>query len=266
MKMNLVTVVASLSIVATIVWIIGLGMTINDQLLQESSAGSPPASTSDEAEQSSDTFLLALGDSLTRGTGDLQGQGYVTYLLDELKSRSDQSIQLSNLAVRGYTSEELLNQLEQTEIQRQIAQADMIFMTIGGNDLFQGGQALSVDSAFIIENSTETYLENLEEIYSAIESANGDTTVYHLGLYNPFNQLDGAEMTSSAVRNWNNESAEIAAKFDHVVFVPTYDLFQLDVNDFIYSDQFHPNNEGYQLIGRRLAALITLNEGGEGDE
>ena len=49
----------------------------------------------------------------------------------------------------------------------------------------------------------------------------------------------------------------LAGQFDKIVFVPTFDLFQLSVNDYLYSDQFHPNQAGYQLISDRLASLIN---------
>ena len=47
----------------------------------------------------------------------------------------------------------------------------------------------------------------------------------------------------------------VAGKFEKVVFVPTFDLFQLSVNDYLYSDHFHPNQAGYELISNRLAPL-----------
>ncbi|WP_280772294.1 GDSL-type esterase/lipase family protein [Salipaludibacillus daqingensis] len=264
MKINLVNVVTTLSVLATIAWIVGMGITINDQLLTTTSSSQEWTTTPNEPEeQTSGLFILALGDSLTRGTGDTTGQGYVTYVLEDLKSSGDNSINLSNLAVGGFTSEQLIDQLQESEIQRQIAQADMIFMTIGGNDLFQGGQALMAYSSEMIEETTQQYKENLTSIYTTIESANPNAVVYHVGLYDPFQELDNSNQTSSTVRQWNFESAEIAASFDNVVYVPSYDLFELNVSDFLFSDQFHPNNRGYELIGRRLASLLSLEQGGQ---
>jgi lysophospholipase L1-like esterase len=63
------------------------------------------------------------------------------------------------------------------------------------------------------------------------------------------------------VREWNFASAETAANYQKTVVVPTFDLFELNVNDYLYSDQFHPNSQGYKLIGERLATLITFSEG-----
>lgn len=267
MKINLVNTVATLSIIASLTWVIGLGMAIDDQLLKNTSSPLPLTTTDDtEPEQLSERFVLALGDSLTRGTGDTSGQGYVTHMMDEWNSKDDESINLSNLAVGGYRSEQLLNQVEQSELQRQIAQADTILMTIGGNDLFRGGQALFEFSPSDIKESKQRYLKNLESIYTSIRDVNPEATVYHIGLYNPFSELDNGSDTSSTVREWNFDSAKLAANFTSIVYVPSYDLFQLNVKDYLHSDQFHPNNKGYELIGERLTSLITLKKGEEINE
>jgi lysophospholipase L1-like esterase len=34
-------------------------------------------------------------------------------------------------------------------------------------------------------------------------------------------------------------------------------LFQLKVDDYLYTDKFHPNAKGYKLIAERVASLIT---------
>ena len=58
----------------------------------------------------------------------------------------------------------------------------------------------------------------------------------------------------------------LTGKFENIVFVPTFDLFQLSVNDYLYSDQFHPNQAGYELISDRLAPLIKWEKEVEDDE
>jgi len=51
---------------------------INDQIFTTTSSSQEETTTPNEPEkQTSGLFILALGDLLTRGTGDTTGQGYV---------------------------------------------------------------------------------------------------------------------------------------------------------------------------------------------
>ena len=84
---------------------------------------------------------------------------------------------------------------------------------------------------------------------------------FHIGLYNPFIEMEESKQTSEYVRQWNFASAELAANYQKIVYVPTFDLFELNVNDYLFSDKFHPNAAGYQLIGERVASLINFSEG-----
>ncbi len=257
----MVKVVTILSILATFMWLVGLYFTVNDQFFKNSTPPEPQTSTvSTSDKQANDVSILALGDSLTRGTGDSTGKGYVQYMLDNLKSKSKENINLSNLAIKGYTSEQLLTQLKQTEIQRQIEQSDIIVMTIGGNDLFQGGESIANFNQAKIETLEKTYISNLKRIYGTLRELNPEATIYHVGLYNPFNQLADSANTSSAVRNWNFATAELAASYKKIVYVPTYDLFEMNVNNYLSSDKFHPNSSGYQRISDRVSSLITFGK------
>ncbi|WP_442593886.1 GDSL-type esterase/lipase family protein [Neobacillus sp. D3-1R] len=201
--------------------------------------------------------IIALGDSLTRGTGDEGGKGYIGYLVEQLQEKTKQKITLQNLGVKGFRSKQLLNQVGQEGIKRQVQEADIIIITIGGNDLFQGGQTLLKLNQQNVDKLREQYLVNLKEMIFVLRTANKDATIFFVGLYNPFIDLSQAEVTTKAVRQWNFETSELLDQFPQTVFVPTFDLFQLKVNDYLYSDKFHPNAEGYKLIAERVASLIT---------
>lgn len=62
---------------------------------------------------------------------------------------------------------------------------------------------------------------------------------------------------SSVVRDWNYNTAETLAQDSKAVFVPTYDLFQQNTADYLFTDHFHPNEKGYRLMAERAAALIA---------
>lgn len=258
MSRKLVNYVAIASALASLLWIAGLGWTIVDYVNKPAAGKEEPTTPTETAVEKDGLQIVALGDSLTRGTGDSEGKGYVGNLIANLEAKTDQKLSLTNLGIKGQTSVQLTIQVQQKEIQRQVQIADIIMITIGGNDLFRGGQALMDTSPESLQPIEEKFNENLHTILAEIRKVNPVASIFLIGLYNPFIELENAELTSKTVRDWNYQSAEIAATYPKTVFVPTFDLFQLNVNQYLYTDQFHPNTEGYRLIAERVASLITL--------
>ncbi len=243
----------------------GLGLTLYDYFDTSKATAIESDIRSDEPQLDKDKKqiqIVAMGDSLTRGSGDSEGLGYVGNLISNLEKKTDQKLVLSNVGINGLTSIQLAEQVKQKEIQRQISNANIILITIGGNDLFRGGQGLTDTSEQALTPIEAGFEKNLTTIFSEIRTLNKDAEIFLIGLYNPFIELENADQTSKIVRSWNFKSAEISARYPKTVFVPTFDLFQLNVNEFLYTDQFHPNTEGYRLIGERVASLITMKKRG----
>ncbi|WP_260286445.1 SGNH/GDSL hydrolase family protein [Peribacillus aracenensis] len=216
--------------------------------------------TPDKSDLPADFTVLAIGDSLTRGTGDETGKGYVGLVVEELKTQYKRKPIIHNLGINGQVSKELVQQVKQPEVKRQIQAADVILVTIGGNDLFQKGQTLLEYDREATSVSQKNFLGNLHEIFKDINKVNDSATILLLGLYNPFIDLDKDFDTNRIVREWNNETAEVVAHYENAIFVPTFDLFQLSVNEYLYSDNFHPNKKGYRLIADRVAPLIKWED------
>lgn len=240
--------------------LLGLGWTIQNQFFGDGEASGVTEKKEAVTEKSANEkgkVVVALGDSLTRGTGDDSGKGYMGYLVEELEEKSSEKMTVHNFGVKGFRSEQLLAHLKQAEIQRQIKQADYIVITIGGNDLFQGGQTFMDMNETKIAGIREGYLKNLQEILKEIRSLNRTAVIFDIGLYNPFIDLNDSQLTTKIVREWNYETSKLLDQDPQTIYVPTFDLFQLKVNDYLYSDKFHPNAEGYKLIAERIASLIT---------
>jgi lysophospholipase L1-like esterase len=254
---NVIRSVTIVSGLFCLLWLIGLGWAVGeyyagkpDKLLKKS----PEAK---QVEKNEDLTIVALGDSLTRGTGDETGKGYVGLVIDEIKEKSKQSVHLTNLGINGQRSDQLKQQVQQQEVQRQIQNTDIVLLTMGGNDLFRGGQGLIDFTPEEIADSEKEFLENMNFIFQQIRQANSEATVFFIGLYNPFIEFEEGKEMSKVVRHWNYQSAELSATFPKIVFVPTFDLFELKVNDYLYTDKFHPNTKGYRLIAERVASLLT---------
>ncbi|MBF8417892.1 GDSL-type esterase/lipase family protein [Heyndrickxia coagulans] len=262
MKKHLISAISIVSAVSALLFLAGLWMVFEDQqantgVKTETARTGKNTSKADGTKQ---ITITAIGDSLTRGTGDTAGKGYAGYTADEVKKKTKKAVLLQNNGIKGLTSSGLLEQIKQPQIKRELRNADIILLTIGGNDLFAGGEALDHLNTAYIEKVEKPYLANLKQIYAGIRAINKTATVYHVGLYNPFIDLSEAKTTSAIVRKWNVDSASVASDFPKTIYVPTFDLFEQNVNDYLYSDKFHPNTAGYQLIGERVASLIHYRE------
>ncbi|GGA01575.1 hypothetical protein GCM10008018_54830 [Paenibacillus marchantiophytorum] len=208
--------------------------------------------------------IVALGDSLTAGTGDNTGKGYVGRVREKLEKETGKPVfVLNNLAIPGYKSDQLLQDLMLKKTQDALAQADIILLTIGGNDIFAGGEGL-----FSGENQTEFNPEaaekrlgpallQMDKILKAINQANPKATVLYVGLYHPFLDLDPKKEGSLIVQRWNNRVFELTNQYPQMVIVPTYDLFEQNLIKYLSSaDHFHPNGDGYERIADRIVQIL----------
>lgn len=136
---------------------------------------------------------LIFGDSITTGYGLAdKTMRFATLISKKL------GIAERNYGVDGATSADLLTKINGSEeIKRNIAGAEFISVSIGGNDLLDKykyilPQALGLD---VTDHSAEidaTYAafdENLRAIFSAIREQNHDCKVYIQTLYNPYGDL-----------------------------------------------------------------------------
>ena len=200
--------------------------------------------------------VVALGDSLTRGLGDSSGLGYIGILKQKAEKARNQSIQLSNLAISGSESGDVVNQLKQTNVKRLISEANLILFTIGGNDLFrQSGGIFEFDLEKLLDASTQLTI-NYEAIVKQIRSINPEAPIFYTSLYNPFGDTEFKQESSTHVQEWNNEATTISARYPNVLGIPSYDLFWNKEKAYLYTDHFHPNHAGYERIADRIMQAI----------
>lgn len=203
-----------------------------------------------------DVSVVAVGDSLTQGVGDIQDLGgYIPYLQSKMEdSKLISTANFQNFGVRGNRSDQLLKRLKQEEVKTAITNADMVIITIGGNDVMQvfknNMMGLQIDKFITAANG---YSERLQKILKTIREYNNDTGIVLIGIYNPFIKWfsDIKEM-NEIVENWNEASSREIASFDQALFVPVADIFENNEESLLYTDYFHPNNRGYELIAERV--------------
>lgn len=195
--------------------------------------------------------LVAIGDSLAHGLGDASGRGFVGDVSQQYRSKGYTIIQ-SNLGVDGQTSEGLLSEVHKASVQNLVHSANVILISIGGNDLNNTAGLPNINKEKIA-GAQVAFSTNLTEILTVIRKVNPESPIFVVGLYNPYDNIASARTgTDLVIQNWNAREEEIVAKFPKTVLVQTFDLFELHDDQLLYLDHFHPNENGYYLIAERI--------------
>lgn len=199
--------------------------------------------------------ILVMGDSLGAGVGDEENRGFGERYAELLTETDGEERNLNNISVPGYESPQLLEQIDSGEFDSAISSTEMIILSIGGNNLnrLQIQDELTISLEF--EETLATYLSNLEASLSAIRELNPEAQLALIGLYNPYRQ-ESPEL-SRFLMEWNFETQLLASADNRITFIPTYELFQYHLADYLSFDQFHPNAAGYQVIAEALFQILN---------
>lgn len=267
MKSKVVKVILLITIASFCLFAYGFVSGVNDVLNPKASNLIKKTDVVAKEKKKTGTLqIVSLGDSLTRGVGDKEGIGYVGRMKEDLQKDYKQKIALTNLAVSGAKMPDLLKQIESNGAQYSIKQADIIVLTIGGNDLFPGWESLGKIDLETYRPDTETFQNEAKKIIEEIRKLNTDSPIFWLGLYNPFEDVEDLKGSSNIVVDWNASLEKLALNDKNVYITPTFDLFQNRGKDLLYSDHFHPNEVGYTYMAERLVqnvvSKLKLEQGG----
>jgi lysophospholipase L1-like esterase len=195
--------------------------------------------------------MILLGDSLARGIGDERGLGIGGSVEDALDRRKVKREETVNLAVSGARTRDLIGQLESRSVRTLIAEANVVVVSIGGNDLFGSAMAAREGPPENIESLLDEVRGRVAEIIGTVREANPDARIFLVGLYNPFSMTADGAALHPLVNRWN---AGLVSEFEDdskLTVVQTSDLFLS--RDRLSADRFHPGAEAYEAIGRRIA-------------
>ncbi len=238
--------------------------------------------------QKENVHFVAVGDSLTEGIGDeTKRGGFVPIVANDIEERYRlTSVELENYGVAGERSDQILKRIKkEKKILKNIATADILTLTVGGNDLMKVIQdnffGLSIST---LQKPQAKYQKRVAQIIEVMQSENQNAPIYVFGIYNPF-YLNFPEITDmqKIVDNWNLATETTTKKFQNVHFIPINDLLYrgldnevgidstldssseanlkssdssdlniVDNNALYDQDKFHPNNLGYQLMANAL--------------
>jgi len=196
---------------------------------------------------------IILGDSLGRGAGDESGLGIGGRFVEELRHRKIDTKNIVNIAVNGARTRDLITQLDSRNVRTLLAQSNVIIVSIGGNDLWGDNNWRNAPPRDP-EGTMKDVLGRVEQIVKTIRASNRSARIFVIGLYNPFITTPFGKILTPFVNNWNALLIERFASDPNIVVVQTADIFAF--RDRLSFDRFHPGDEGYTLIARRIADAI----------
>lgn len=270
--------ISTVSILATLLLLFGFGYAIKDVIYPEGDSalgtGQSMKTPTDEASKPAAPVddgkirIAVIGDSLARGTGDDEGLGFVRRAGNILKEQGHDVQVLNNLGVNGLRTDALLSKLDEQGVRYVLQQSNFILLSIGANDLFQGGQVLQGEDPPSAEKLAAVLPETskrLQEILKKVKEINPEAQIAYIGLYNPFGDVKELEVPGNAVvAAWNDAALQILNQEDKMTLVPTFDLFENHLGEYLSSDHFHPNGAGYEEIAVRIAQEYQAETPAEG--
>jgi lysophospholipase L1-like esterase len=205
--------------------------------------------------------VLSAGDSLTQGVGDSSNKGgYLPYLETMLeKEKGIKEVDFYNYGVKGNRTTQLLKRLKTSEMKVALQKSDLVILTIGGNDIMK----VMKDNIENLQISTfrdekESYQKHLTQIIDLIVEENPHAQIVLVGLYNPFSKwFSEIKELDEIVADWNKAGQAVIGHYPNTYFVPIEDMFLKANEDLLYTDNFHPNDKGYELIAQRLNQTLA---------
>ncbi len=215
---------------------------------------------------------IFMGDSIATGYGLEKIEDSYFYQVT-----LDRSYHALNYAINGHKSTDLLSLLKSNDPMREdISTADVIFISIGGNDLiglFMGASTTQLmdiltngGESVYVKTAIQMMRTNLDAIMSEIHGINSDCTVVFQTQYNPIyahpQYKAFADKIDAFAPLFNNLFYSLAEKNRNVYVADVYTAFDnyYDTQksyDVIQSDGIHPSEKGHALIRDVLLQKVS---------
>jgi lysophospholipase L1-like esterase len=245
--------------VSAAVLMAGLALALTGRFGESMNAPPPPGAATSAAPVgaagSPGLRIVALGDSITAGTGDARAGGYPGRLADQLRARGREAT-VVNLAVPGAETADILRRVESEPVRAEIARADLILVSAGGNDLSHAVRPPPDRPVVDQDSAAASASANLAAMARRLRELNPTAPVRFIGLYNPFDVTASEEADARAtLADWNDRIERATDRVHDVLVVPIADIFY-DRPDRLARDHFHPGSTGHELIATRVAQTL----------
>lgn len=199
---------------------------------------------------------IALGDSLTRGIGDEEDKyGFTGRLASYLEEQPIiEKVHFDNRGKNGRRSDQLLNLLKRGHYDEELKKANLISITLGGNDVMKivKSDVFNLKEKMFME-ALDPFEKRYMEIITEIRARNNHAPILIVGFYNPFSIItDDTAAFDGILSAWNDTIEKVANEDINACFVPVADLFTSNDDLVYHTDFFHPNTNGYKRMMKRV--------------
>lgn len=206
-------------------------------------------------------FYLVLGDSIAYGSGIANPREacYGKIVADT------NGYDYANHSVPGHTTTNLINRLKNETVIADLKKADIISISIGGNDFLMSNLiGLMFDSIVLGDHSefdriADGFYTNFCEIVDIINSHNSDAVILMQTLYNPQAGYlrepyqEGADRINAAIERYNAENP------GEIVIVDVASALGDDPANFA-DDEIHPSAQGNEIIANTVLKKLKAIE------
>lgn len=201
-------------------------------------------------------FYLVLGDSIAYGSGISNSRNacYGRIVADT------NGYDYANHSVPGHTTTNLINRLKDETVIADLKKADIISISIGGNDFLMSNLiGLMFDSIVLGDHSefdriADGFYANFCRIVDIINSHNADAVILMQTLYNPQSGYlrepyqEGADRINAAIERYDAENP------GEIIIVDVASVLGDDTANYA-DDEIHPSAQGNEII-----ANVILNK------
>jgi lysophospholipase L1-like esterase len=195
---------------------------------------------------------VILGDSVARGAGDESGQGIAGSLTRLLDERFADRVVVENLGIDGARTANVRHLVSSGSVRSSIEAADIVVVSIGGNDLYGDARARFVATFFPSRQQTLT-IRRIGQVVARIRASNPAAHIYLLGLYNPYGNSPLSAWLDRQINLWDSRLIERFAGARDLTVVRIADLLR-SPQRLSPIDHFHPGAAGYVAIAHRITA------------
>lgn len=226
---------------------------------------------------------LALGDSLAYGISSdgLPGEGYPDFLAQTLHEENILKSSNKGFSFPGYTASDVLKDLKDNvtkpsvgigqkgqdlELHKSIAEADLITISVGANDILEyveidpetGAPQIDLPG---LEAAIKQVGVNYKQILTEIDAIHPTAQVYVMGYYNPFPHIgDAFQPQLEQLLVALNGSIQAGINGTNAVFVPTSEAIAADFLAHLPNPKnIHLSEAGYKVVAAQFYKQLQEN-------